>query len=45
MLGKYELRLETVKDYNDVENLTREAFWNKSGMYGALCLAPLSHFA
>jgi predicted N-acetyltransferase YhbS len=29
MLGKYEIRLETEKDYTEVENLTREAFWNK----------------
>lgn len=29
MLKEYELRLETEKDYREVENLTREAFWNK----------------
>jgi putative acetyltransferase len=29
MFGNYELRLETAKDYNEVEELTREAFWNK----------------
>ncbi|WP_243158035.1 GNAT family N-acetyltransferase [Aminipila terrae] len=29
MPSEYELRLETVKDYKEVENLTREAFWNK----------------
>lgn len=29
MPGKYELRIEMAKDYSEVENLTREAFWNK----------------
>lgn len=29
MSGKYELRLETIKDYNEVENLTGKAFRNK----------------
>lgn len=29
MLREYVLRLETEKDYREVENLTREAFWNK----------------
>lgn len=28
-MGKYQLRLETENDFNEVENLTREAFWNK----------------
>lgn len=26
--GKMNIRLETTKDYKEVENLTREAFWN-----------------
>jgi predicted N-acetyltransferase YhbS len=28
MQNKYTIRLETKSDYNNAENLTREAFWN-----------------
>ncbi len=41
---KITIRLETKDDYHNVENLTREAFWNvyRPGCMEQLCAALLS---
>ncbi len=36
------IRNETKDDYRNVENLTRESFWNVTRLYGTLCAALLS---